>query len=112
MPSLFPQPQDEISTARFTDNAGALTRRSNHEIVRIEPWGPDSLRVRVGLDNLVEGHGALSERPAAEATVEIDGECARITVGALAAEIDDAGHIRFLRADTGDELLAEQPIHF
>jgi len=112
LPSLFPQPQDEISTARFTDNAGALTRRSNHEIVRIEPWGPDSLRVRVGLDNLVEGHGALSERPAAEATVEIDGECARITVGALAAEIDDAGHIRFLRADTGDELLAEQPIHF
>src|ERR1019366_5523468 len=30
----------------------------------------------------------------------------------LAAEVDAAGNIRFVRADTGDELLCEQPIHF
>ena len=112
MPSLFPQPPDEVSTAHFTDSSGALTWRSQHEVVRIEPWGPDALRVRAGLDGLTEGHGALSERPQAEATVKIDGESASITVGGLAAELDAAGSIRFLRANTGDELLAEQPIHF
>jgi alpha-D-xyloside xylohydrolase len=112
VPSLFPQPPDEVSTAHFTDNFGALTWRSAHEVVCIEAWGPDALRVRAGLDSLSEGHGALSERPQAEATVKIDGERASITVGGLAAEVDAVGNVRFVRADTGDELLCEQPIHF
>jgi len=68
--------------------------------------------VRAGLDSLSEGHGALSERPQAEATVKIDGERASITVGGLAAEVDAVGNVRFVRADTGDELLCERPIHF
>ncbi len=112
MPSLFPQPDDEISIARFSDEAGALTRRCDHEVVRIEAWGPDSLRVRAGLDDLIEGDGALSERPAAQAIVEINEEGASITVGALIAQVDAAGHIRFLRSDTSEELLTEKPIHF
>ena len=105
MPSLFPQTHDEISTARFIDDAGALTWRSGHEVVRIEAWGPDALRVRAGLDHLIEGHGALAERPAAEATVKIDGERAQHHRRVLTAEVDAAGQIRFLRADTGEELL-------
>lgn len=112
MPSLFPQPRDEIRIARFADDAGALTWRSGHEVVRIEAWGPDSLRVRAGLDELIEGHGALADRPVADATVKIDAEGARIVIGALAAEMDLAGRIRFVRSDGGDELLGEQPIHF
>ena len=112
MPSLFPQPEAEASTARFTDNAGALVWRCDHDVVRIEAWGPDALRVRAGLDDLIEGQGALGERPTAKSIVEIDGESARITVGALAAEADAVGRIRFVRSDTGYELLREQPIHF
>ena len=111
MLSSFPQSHDEISIPRFFDDAGALTWRCGHEVVRIEAWGPDSLRVRAGLDDLIEGHGALSERPAAEPVVEIHAEDARITVGALTAEADAVGQIRFVRGDTDDELLAEQPIH-
>ena len=30
----------------FTHGDGALEWRGGHETVRVEPWGPDSLRVR------------------------------------------------------------------
>jgi len=112
VPSLFPQPRNEVSVAHFTEDSDALTWRSGHEVVRIEAWGPDALRVRAGLDGVTEGHGALSERPLAEATLKIDGEGASITVGTLTAEADLTGNLRFVRADTGEELLCEQPIHF
>jgi alpha-D-xyloside xylohydrolase len=112
VPSLFPQSHDAVSTAHFADDSGALAWRCDHEVVRIEAWGPDALRVRAGLGGLNEGYGALLERPAAESIVEVHRDRARIRVGVLAAEVDAAGQIRFVRDDTGDELLAEQPIHF
>jgi alpha-D-xyloside xylohydrolase len=90
----------------------ALTWRCGPELVRIEAWGDDSLRVRASLGCLVEGHGALAGRPAARAIVKEEAENASITVGALTAIVDAIGHIRFVRADTGAELLAEKPIHF
>jgi alpha-D-xyloside xylohydrolase len=112
VPSVFPKADDEIPTAPFVDEAGALTWRSGHEVVRIEAWGPDSLRVRAALDHFIDDHGALAERPAASGTVKIvDGE-ASISVGAITAEVDAEGQLRFLRTETGEELLAEQPIHF
>ena len=46
MLSSFPQSPDEISIPRFIDDAGALTWRSGHQVVRIEAWGPEGLRVR------------------------------------------------------------------
>ncbi len=112
MPSVFPKPDDEIPAAPFVDDAGALTWRAGHEVVRIEAWGPDSLRVRAALDHFIEDHGALAERPAAQATVKVLGPEASITVGAITAEVDAEGQVRFLRTETGEELLAEQPIHF
>jgi alpha-D-xyloside xylohydrolase len=98
--------------APFANDAGVLTWRCGHEVVRIEAWGPDSLRVRAALDHLVEDHGALELPPPADALVEISSDGATITVGAIAARVGTAGHIRFVRSDTGAELLAEQPIHF
>ncbi len=44
---LFPQSSDEMPTPSFTDKDGALTWRSGPEVVRIEGWGDNSLRVRV-----------------------------------------------------------------
>ena len=35
-----------------------------------------------------------------------------ITAGAITASVDALGHIRFLRTDSGAELLVEKPIHF
>jgi len=69
--------------------------------------GPDALRVASRLDGLTEGHGALSERPQAEATVKIDGR-ARASPSWAGAEVDAVGNIRFVRAEPGDELLCEQ----
>ena len=111
MLSVFPKPADEIPTAPFVEDAGALTWRAGHEILRIEAWGPDSLRVRAALDHFIEDHGALAERPAAPGAVKVLGQEANITVGAITAKVDADGQIRFLRTENGEELLAEQPIH-
>jgi alpha-D-xyloside xylohydrolase len=104
--------EDASSRIRFFDDSGALTWRSDHEIVRIEAWGPDSLRVRAALDHLIEDQGALTEAPAADATVKILGERASISVGAISAEVSAEGRLRFVRTESGEELLAERPIHF
>jgi alpha-D-xyloside xylohydrolase len=94
-----------------------------HEIVRIEPWGHDSLRVRstAGAEILDDLPGALLRPTHAEAQIEIDGQRAVIRNGAVAAEIrpgeeraggsNQAG-VRFLDSTTGAELLAESPSHF
>lgn len=110
--SLFPQANDEIATPTFIDDDQALTWRSGPETVRIEPWGNDSLRVRATLSSVSEGHGALRVRPPARAVIKQEVGTATITVGALTAAVDAVGHIRFLRAVGGIELLAEKPIHF
>jgi alpha-D-xyloside xylohydrolase len=117
----------------FTQGDGALEWRGGHEIVRIEPWGRDSLRVRgtVWQEIRDDQPGALLDLPAqpaglpaapVQADVEISAEAARITNGVLTAEISASGQIRFLRsasaADGADsragaaELLAETTPHF
>jgi alpha-D-xyloside xylohydrolase len=110
--SIFPQADDEIALPRFIDDDQALTWRSGPELVRIEPWGEDSLRVRAALNTLSEGHGALTAQPSARAVVKHESDNSTITVGAITATVDATGHIRFLRTDSGAELLAEKPIHF
>ncbi len=94
---------------------------SGQETLRVEPWGPDAIRVRgrVGpvLDELP---GALLDGAPAlcEAKVEVTGSTARIVNGRvtveLTTEVEDHGQgmLRFTSTATGEELLAEQPIHF
>jgi alpha-D-xyloside xylohydrolase len=94
---------------------------SGQETLRVEPWGPDAIRVRgrVGpvLDELP---GALLDCAPApcEAKVEVTGSSARIVNGRvtveLTTEVEDHGQgmLRFTSTATGEELLAEQPIHF
>jgi alpha-D-xyloside xylohydrolase len=110
--SIFPQADDEIAVPSFIDDDQALIWRSGPELVRIEPWGEGSVRVRATLNTLLEGHGALTAQPSARAVVKHEGDKATITVGAITAMVDALGHIRFLRTDSGAELLAEKPIHF
>jgi alpha-D-xyloside xylohydrolase len=110
--SIFPQADDEVALPTFIDDDQALTWRSGPELVRIEPWGEDSLRVRATLNTLLEGHGALTAQPSARAVVKHEDGKTTITVGAITAAVDALGHIRFLRTDSGAELLVEKPIHF
>ncbi|PRX96097.1 glycoside hydrolase family 31 protein [Allonocardiopsis opalescens] len=98
----------------FRVDGDTLLWRSGHELLRIRPWGPGSLRVQSGLHALRDDlPGALLDAPApapAQAVVEPGG--ARITNGLLTAAVSEAGLVSFSRTDDGTELLAEQPAHF
>ena len=97
----------------FTQSGAALEWHGGHETVRIEPWGPGSLRVRGTVWSGIRDDlpGALLGQPPGDAEVEISAGLARITNGGLTAEISSSGQIRFLGAD-GRELLSETTPHF
>lgn len=86
----------------------------DHEVVRVEPWLPDSVRVRAGLETLRDDLPGALLVPAETAAVEIGEptEPARIVNGALTVELSRDGRLRFTRTGTGEELLAEEPAHF
>ena len=119
----------------FANDGAALLWRGGHETVRIEPWGPDSLRVRGTLRGTIRDDlpGALLPAPPGDppspdeppspgepgSATTGDGT-ARISNGRLTAEIAADGRITFRR--TGDrtsepagddtELLSEVTPHF
>src|SRR5215475_305979 len=97
----------------FTHADQALEWRGGHEIVRIEPWGPGSLRVRGTVWEKIRDDlpGALLPAKPVPVTVEIGADVARIINGGLTAEVSASGQLRFLRA-SGEELLAETTAHF
>ncbi len=100
----------------------ALEVRHQHEVIRVEPWGTDSIRVRAATGAIPPSDvGALQEPPVQQVAsiVTIDGDHGRLVNGALTVDIQSAGTgtsptptLRFLRTDTGAELLAEEPEHF
>ncbi len=120
---------------RFRALDSGVEWRSGAEFLRVEEWGPGSVRVRAGLGPLLEDlPGALaSVRPAPGAAAcsvtlparlagdeEPDGTTtfgaaedtvAVVSTGDLRVEISPTGMIRFSRAD-GTELLAERRRHF
>lgn len=91
-----------------------------HEILRIEPWGADSLRVRAAQHTILDGiPGALLPPKPVEVTVTAEERAARVVNGSLTALVEiadsDTGAsalIRFVRTETGEELLAEERAHF
>ena len=117
--------------------AGGLEWRGAGQFVRIEAWGPDSLRVRSGVGRLLDDlpgallepdraadpypepevdlppAGSIQRSPEAVigAAIGITGPSAVLRHGALQAQVTPAGVVSFHRAD-GAELLAEQPAHF
>jgi len=99
----------------FTRDDQALEWRGGHETVRVDPWGPDSLRVRGTVWEKVRDdlpHALTDPAPdGAVPAIEIADDTATITNGGLTAEISAAGQLRFLDA-AGAELLAETTPHF
>ncbi|MBO6637850.1 MAG: hypothetical protein JJ920_07250 [Roseitalea sp.] len=111
-------------TTPFIDDHGALACRFGGETLRIEPWGPDALRVRArpGLEVTDPHVSALLGPPSSDSSITIGPDHAALTNGRIRAELRiverygaDVKHeltIRFLRADTGEELLVETRPHF
>lgn len=108
----------------FAEEDGALLCRFGGETLRLEPWGPDALRLRArpGL-SVAEPHvDALLPPTSSQARIEIAPDRAAVTNGRLCAELRIKERygadvkrevvIRYLRADTGEELLAEARAHF
>ena len=109
----------------FRQQGNALLWEMNHETLRIEPWGCDSLRVRgtMGSDIREDLPGALLPAAPRPAEIEIGPERAIIRNGAIAAEIHWPGRrrateymatarIRFFNPATGHEYLAEESPQF
>ncbi len=108
----------------FSRDGAALVVQFNGEILRIEPWGPDALRCRARLGgSVVEPHvSALLDPAPAQSAIAIEADAATITNGRMRAEVRLARRlgadvpcepvIRYLNADTGEELLAEKRSHF
>jgi len=95
----------------FIITSHQLIWRQGREVLRIEPWGPDALRVRGGLNPDFPDDDPLSAlltpAPASPPPdIHVDGAIARIRNGRLTAEVGEDGRVRFLR-DGREEALAE-----
>lgn len=91
---------------------GALCLRLNGEILRIEAWGKDGLRVRAtNLRAFPDIPGALLDIPAVAAQIEVSGEKGVLVNGKVRAEIWQDGTLHFARSADGLVFLEEpQPI--
>ncbi|MFH8930075.1 TIM-barrel domain-containing protein [Streptomyces pristinaespiralis] len=111
-PSLA-QSSPTVGTVRECD--GALEWSGRQETVRIEPWGPDAVRVRARLGGpLLDGlPGALADDPPGSSfAVKTEQGAGVLVNGAMTASIDAEGLLRFTRTEDGRELLAEERAHF
>ena len=106
----------------FSRDGDAIEVRHLHEVLRVEAWGADGVRVRAAQRDLpLHDVGALQRRPARPAALEIrlGDHSATMVNGALTVHIELLVEednpwpmVRFVRTSDGEELLAEQPEHF
>ncbi|MCX5257835.1 family 31 glucosidase [Streptomyces canus] len=96
----------------FTTQDGVLERRTPHEVLLVEPWGPNSVRVRARPGHAPDDTlpGALdvpAACPATTVTADAAGS-ARMVNGCLTVEAGNDGSLRFLHTTTGRELLSDK----
>ena len=98
-----------------------LEIRYRHEVIHVQAWGANSLRVRAAIHTIsTADHGALDEPfGASPRSVVIDGDSAEVTHGKIRAvasldrcEAIPEVHLAFFDATTGKELLREERQHF
>jgi len=97
----------------FECNESVLCWKRNHELLVVQSWGPDSVRVRsTRLADLPVMPGALLDIPpeGGSSEIKIDEESAILVNGKLRVELSDQGRLRFFNQQTGAVLL-EEPIH-
>jgi alpha-D-xyloside xylohydrolase len=107
--------------SHYRERGNALEWSAQQETLRIEPWGPDAIRVRATIGPVREElPGALTDAPdSPDVRIKIENGSAALFNGAITAEVVQdpeatqyQARLRFLRTETGEELLAEEPLHF
>ncbi|HEX4402860.1 MAG TPA: TIM-barrel domain-containing protein [Galbitalea sp.] len=113
--------EEQIHMPLFHPIANGLEVRHRHEVLQIEAWGNDAVRVRAAQHSIEpRDHGALDTPPAsAPPSIEIAGDRAEITQGKIRVvvtlnrlEANPEPFLGFFHAQTGKPLLREQREHF
>jgi alpha-D-xyloside xylohydrolase len=105
----------------YHNDNGTLEVRHRHEVIRIQAWGPDSVRVRAAQYRIPpDSAGALDDVPpiAAASRITVVGTGATLVNGRLGVEVTFDGAESYpeplitFRGPDGCELLAESREHF
>lgn len=88
---------------RVKQEGNALIIRKEHETLRIEPWGRNSLRIRATKNAFFTEKDWALQKPdqTEEASIQIDGQTSSICSGKILAEINDVGLLTFYRLESG-----------
>ncbi len=97
----------------FIDKIDRLVCCLKNEILEIEPWGPDGIRVRgTKLPEIKQDWiSALLRQDEVQCEIEISETGASIRNGSIIAKVDLSGQLSFANAKTETLLLREQAIH-
>jgi alpha-D-xyloside xylohydrolase len=90
----------------FRSEMGRLVWEYDHELVWIEPWGANALRVRATCSDMREEDWALLPSAGSHADIVVEAEKATITNGKIKAEISKQGQLSFYNQH-GKRLLNE-----
>ncbi|MFD4548563.1 TIM-barrel domain-containing protein [Streptomyces sp. NPDC058466] len=110
-----PPADQSVDGAPFAWPTHTLEFGDAEHVLRVEPWGHDSVRVRAARHTIREDLPGALRPPAAPPDAEMhtlpDGG-STLTVGALRVEMSPSGRLRFVRSHDGRELLREADGHF
>jgi alpha-D-xyloside xylohydrolase len=97
----------------FTHKANRLFCSLDSEILEVEPWGPDGIRVRATrLPEIKQDWiSALLPREGPRPVIEISETGASLRNGSIMAKVNASGQLSFMNVKNGTVLLREQAIH-
>ncbi len=93
----------------FRKKDKALIFETNQQVQRIEPWGRNTLRVRITKTNQIpEKPDVLLKPVETKGRIEIKEDCALIKNDRIYAEVSNLGYIKFHRTSDDKVLLEEE----
>lgn len=97
----------------FSRTQNSLFCHLDYELLKIEPWAKDGLRIRATrLSHVREDWpSALLDQGDYLAEIDMHGGGATVRNGAILVRVSSLGELTFLNVHTGKELLREKPIH-
>jgi alpha-D-xyloside xylohydrolase len=97
----------------FIKKTNSLFCSLDNELLQIEPWGPDGIRVRATRSPEIKQDwiSALLPQQGPQPEIEISETGASLRNGSILAKVTASGELSFVNVKTGTVLLREQAIH-